>query len=77
MNITLVYAPAPREVALLALDLPQGATAQDALRASGWVARWPELGQGDVEWGVWGRKVPAHTPLVDGDRVTLLRALRV
>lgn len=77
MKITLCWSPAPRQVELLELELLQGSTAKDALRASGWLERWPELAQDGVDWGVWGHKAQAHTPLADGDRVTLVRPLRV
>lgn len=77
MNVTLCWSPAPRQVETVELDLPEGSTAHDALAASGWLARWPELGRGGITWGVWGRKVQADSPLAAGDRLTPLRPLRV
>lgn len=77
MQLELLYSPAPREVRVLPLDLPQGSCVADALRAAGWQqADGPAWGvQPSV--GVWGRRVPLDTLLRDGDRVEVYRPLRV
>ncbi len=59
----------------VALELEAGATARDALQASGLVARHPELGSGAVPLGIFGRRVRAETPLNDGDRIEIYRPL--
>ena len=78
LHITVAYAPAPREVVEVALQLPPGATVQTAVDASGLRQRFAEeidLAPGSV--GVWGRKAPLDHPLRDGDRVEIWRGLRV
>ena len=77
--ITLVYAPAPRQVLECALSVAAGSTVQDAIAASGWLQRYPELQQDAVSCGVWGQRepAPAQRQLQEGDRVELYRPLKV
>lgn len=56
-----------------ALDLPEGATVRDAVVAAGLGDRIEP--QGGV--AVWNHLATPETPLRDGDRVELLRPLRV
>lgn len=58
--------------ALVRLELPEGATAGDALGASGLTS-----GTRDVPLAIFGRTVTAATLLRDGDRVDVLRPLVV
>lgn len=75
LRVEVAWAPRPREVQRVALTLPAGSTVEDALRASG---LGPAAAPGaDVAFAVWGRVVPAATPLRDRDRVELLRPLQV
>ena len=55
------------------LCLAPGATAADALRASGLIERHPGIERHRL--GVYGRLVAASTPLADGDRVEIYRPL--
>ena len=57
------------------LDLAAGATAIDAVRASGLLERCPELAAGGPSIGIWGRAVSPGATLRDGDRVELYRRL--
>ena len=75
MHITLLYASAPREVHQSALDLAEGASAAAALREAGWLARFPEIGS--LGLAVWGRRCTPDHALRDGDRLEVLRPLRV
>lgn len=79
MRVTLLYASAPRTVHVAELALHEGATALEALRAAGWLERFPEtasLGE-SLSLAIWGRRCEPDHPLRDGDRLELLRALRV
>ncbi|QRR32363.1 RnfH family protein [Hydrogenophaga sp. YM1] len=79
MRVTLLYASAPRMVHQAEVDLPDGASARDALRAAGWLMQFPEtalLGDG-LSLAVWGRRCEPDQVLREGDRLELLRALRV
>ncbi len=75
MRVNLVFAPAPREVHETPLELPEGATAADALRAGGWLERFKDVE--DLSLAVWGRRCTASHVLREGDRLELLRPLRV
>ncbi len=78
MKIILVYAPAPRQVLELELELPHGSTLADALQHSAWLSRHPELGNdAAVCCGIWGRKASRETVLRESDRVEFWRGLRV
>ena len=57
------------------LHLEDGATALDALQASGLLARHPELGSEIPALGVYGRVVRPEQRLADGDRVEVYRPL--
>lgn len=71
LRVTVMHSPAPREVREQVLELAEGATVADALRACG-------LSPGEVEAvGVWGRKADASQALRDRDRVEIARPLRV
>lgn len=77
LHITVAYAPAPRQVAEVALQLPPGATLADAVQASGLCQRFPDIDLAHGNVGVWGRKAPPEQPLRDGDRVEIWRLLKV
>ena len=76
IRVEFVCSPQARQVVRLQLELPEGATLAQALRAA---AARPEGGflqQGDFDAGLWGRRQPLATELTDGDRVEAYRALR-
>lgn len=78
VSVTVAYAPAARQVHEVHLTLPAGSTVQDAIRASGLGAQYPDLDLAPGNVGVWGRKVAAlDQPLRERDRVEVWRPLRV
>lgn len=70
----MVYALPAGEDAV-ALKLAPGATAADAVRASGMLERHPEIDLERQNIGIYGRVVSAKAPLSDGDRVEIYRPL--
>ena len=72
MKVTVAYA-APGVEAIESLDLPQGATVNDAVAGSGLVARLalPSM----VSYAIHGQRARADTPLAEGDRVEIVRPL--
>ena len=58
------------------LELADGATVGDAIAAAALAQRFPGLDLGAFEVGVWSRLCDRSTPLRDGDRVELYRALQ-
>ena len=76
LKVEVVYALPEREDAV-SVSLPAGATALDALRASGLLERHPEIDLARQRIGVYGRVVGAEARLRDGDRVEVYRPLAV
>jgi len=58
----------PRAERVFSLELPQGATVQDALGKAGLEAR---------SVGIFGETVALETRLADGDRVEVYRPLKI
>ena len=81
LQITVCFSPAPRVVSEVALAVPVGTTLEEAValatRQASWPADWPEPACRSLTPSLWGRKAAWRTPLRDGDRVELTRALRV
>jgi len=72
IRVEVVYA-LPHGADSVELRLPPGATAADAVRASGLVERHPGMNAQAI--GVFGRRVRPETRLADGDRVEIYRPL--
>ena len=76
LRIEVVYArPAGEDT--VKVELPSGATALDAVRASGLLARHPEIDLGRQAVGIYGHAVEPGVRLADGDRVEIYRPLVV
>lgn len=67
MRVEVVYALAAKQEVVV-LDLEEGATAHDAVKASGLAAHYAALGR-------FGRRIDPATALRDGDRIEILRPL--
>ena len=74
LAIEVAYAR-PDEQVVVALSVPDGTTAGEAVERSGLAARFPEIA-GDPKLGVFGKSVAADTPLATGDRVEIYRPLQ-
>lgn len=59
------------------LDLPSGATASDAVRASGLLVHLPGIPIERLDLGVFNRPCPPDRVLAPGDRVEIYRPLRI
>ncbi len=77
LSVTVVYAPAAREVQEVSLELPAPSTVLQALQRSGLLASYPEIDHLHTAVGVWGRKAPWDQLVRDNDRVEVYRPLRV
>lgn len=73
--VTVVWAT-PEVQDLVALTLPAGATAGEAIARSGLVERHG-IDLGAMRTGIHGRRVRDDAVLRDGDRVEILRPLTV
>jgi hypothetical protein len=76
VRVEVVYCPAPGQVDLTALELPEGCTVADAVQASGVLVRHG-LQAAALDVGVWFRVAEMSAPLRDHDRVELYRPLTV
>ncbi len=76
LRIEVVYALRNRQE-VVPVELEEGATAIDALKASGLAARHRETDPGAPAMGIFGRRVLPSAPLKDGDRLELYRPLRL
>lgn len=74
LHCEVAYARPDRQW-VIKVDLPLGATALDAVRASGLASMCPEVVPERAALGVFGKAVPAHHPLCDCDRVEVYRPL--
>jgi uncharacterized protein len=74
MRVALAVAlPTRQEV--IELELAPGATVADAVAAARLAERFPGVDFSSMRSGIWSRAVPVTTPLREGDRVELYRAL--
>ena len=74
MRVGVAYADRGQQV-WLRLDLPEGATVQEAIERSGLLASHPGIDLTQQKVGVFGKLVALDTPLQAGDRVEIYRAI--
>ena len=72
--VEVVHARPGKQI-VVAVELPVGASAGDAVRASGIGAHFPELDVDRAPLGIYGKRVVRERPLVAGDRVEIYRPL--
>lgn len=75
MRVSVAYAE-PDHQEWLELDVPEGTTAERAVRLSGILERFPQLTLKDKELGIFSKPVPPNRVLREGDRVELYRPLK-
>lgn len=77
VHVEVAYAAAPHDVRIVELDLREGASLADALRASGLLSGLSAAAADALQAGIWGKAAALDTRLRDGDRVELTRGLLV
>src|SRR5687767_8355683 len=70
----VAYARPDRQF-ILTVTLPDGTTAREALLQSGILDSCPEIAVESAVLGVYGKIVPAHYRLKEGDRIEIYRPL--
>ena len=76
MRVELVYADPVREV-LIGFEAPAGSTVRDCVEHSGLFRLVPELRGMRPGFAVFGRRVEPAAPVSEGDRIEVLRPLRI
>jgi len=74
MKIEVIYA-LPEKADLVKLDLPEGATVQQALDASGLLQKHPEIDVRKNKFGIYAKLAKVDAVLRDRDRVEIYRPL--
>ncbi|WP_213479137.1 RnfH family protein [Marinobacter lipolyticus] len=78
IRVEVAYAR-PERQEIIALQVPDGTTALEAVKRSGIVGVFPEIDPDCNDMGIFGKviKSPADHALRDGDRVELYRPLKI
>jgi hypothetical protein len=74
MKVGVVYGT-PRRQLVLKVEVPDGATVQDALTRSGLLERVPEIDLAKSKVGVWGKVVALNAVLEPDARVEVYRPI--
>ena len=74
IEVEVVFAVADRQ-RLVRVDLPSGASVDDAIEKSAMAGHFPAENLDTLEVGIWGRVVSRDRVLCDGDRVEIYRPL--
>jgi uncharacterized protein len=75
ISIEIAYA-LPDEQHLLALSVPLGTTAIEAVKLSGWGEKFQEIAIAEPKLGIFGKRIKADRVLREHDRVEIYRPLR-
>jgi hypothetical protein len=76
LEVEVAYALLERQF-LKAIKLERGATAREAIVASGVLSEFPQIDLENVSVGIFSKRITLDTPLSDGDRVEIYRPLLV
>ena len=74
MKIGIAYAHPTRQV-WLNLEMPDGATIQDAINRSGILKQFPDINLETQKVGIFGKVSKLDAVLADGDRVEIYRPI--
>lgn len=77
IGVAVAWSSAARQVQIVRLQLPAGATLSQAVQASGLLQELPDNARAALAYGIWGRPCAPDAPLQEGDRVEIWRPLRV
>ena len=74
VNVEVAYAK-PEEQAIVTLTMPEGATVEAAIKASGVLERFPEIGLSELKAGIFGEVCKLDQPVKEADRIEIYRPL--
>lgn len=76
LRIEVAYALPDRQI-VVALDVPEGCTVEQAVTESRLPIRFPEISRSALNCSIYSRVVPLDQRLESGDRVEVLRPLLI
>ncbi len=74
IRVEVAYARPDRQL-ILPVEVPEGATIEQAIRQSGILEQFPEIDLQQQAVGIFGKLKKLDTPLREGDRVEIYRPL--
>jgi len=74
IHVEVAYALCERQ-ALVAVEIEEGGTVEDAIQRSGVLVEFPEIDLQRAKVGIFGRPVALDKRMRDGDRVEIYRPL--
>ena len=74
VNVEVAYAK-PEEQVIVTLSMPEGATVDAAIKASGLLERFPEIALPDLKAGIFGEVCKLDQPVKEADRIEIYRPL--
>ncbi len=74
IDVEVAYAN-PEQQVIVALEMQEGVTVEQAIQASGLLNRFPEIDATDLKVGVFGSVCKLDQPLRQADRVEIYRPL--
>lgn len=74
VNVEVAYAKSEQQV-IVTLIMPENATVEAALEASGLLERFPEIAGSELKVGIFGVVCRLDQPVREGDRVEIYRQL--
>jgi len=74
IDVEVAYAK-PEQQEIVALKMPEGTTAEQAILASGLLNSFPEIDGADLKVGIFGSVCKLDRPLRQDDRVEIYRPL--
>ncbi|WP_207063038.1 RnfH family protein [Motiliproteus sp. SC1-56] len=74
MKLSVVYAETDRQH-WLPVQVPEGASVAEAIRASGILARYPQIDISAQKVGIFGKLTRLDAPVSEGDRIEIYRPI--
>ncbi|MEY3760232.1 MAG: Protein rnfH [Pseudomonadota bacterium] len=74
IDVEVAYAT-PEQQVIVALNMPVGATVEQAIQASGVLSRFPEIDAINLKTGIFGSVCKLDQSLKQADRVEIYRSL--
>jgi len=74
VNVEVAYAK-PEQQVIVTLTMPEDATVEAALKASGLLERFPEISGSELKVGIFGVVCKLDRSVREGDRIEIYRSL--